>query len=168
MRPAAGPGLRPCLPADAPALVRIFRASVETLAAEDYDDDQRAAWAAAADDETVFEARLNDALTLVALLDGAIVGFATLRDNKELDMLYVLPDCARRGVGSALVDALERLAGGRGAKVISVEAADSARDFFLSRGYVPQSRNTRTVRGQWLGNTTMTKELAPAATGGPH
>jgi putative acetyltransferase len=168
MRRAAGPGLRPYLPTDARSLVQIFRASVETLAAEDYDDDQRAAWAAAADDEAGFDARLGGALTLVALLDGSIAGFASLQDNKNLDMLYVRPDCARRGVGSALVEALERLAAGRGAKILSVEAADSARDFFLRRGYVPQSRNTRMIGGQWLGNTTMTKELAPAATGGPH
>lgn len=168
MRRAAGPGLRPYLPADAPGLVRIFRASIETLAADDYDDDQRAAWAAAADDEAAFGARLEGALTLVALLDGTIAGFAALQDNKVLDMLFVGPDYAGRGVGAALADAIEKLATGRGAKIIGVEAADSARDFFLRRGYVPQSRNTRMIGGQWLGNTTMTKELAAAATGGPH
>ncbi len=168
MRRAAAPGLRPCLPTDAPQLAQLLRASVETLASEDYDADQRAAWAAAADDETAFAARLNGALTLVALLDGAIAGFAALMDNKMLDMLYVRPDYAGRGVGAALVDALEKLAAGRGAKIVSVDAADSARDFFLRQGYVPQSRNTVTLRGQWLGNTRMTKELAPPATGGPH
>ena len=42
--------LRPFLPADAPALARLFRASVEILAEEDYTDDQRSAWAAASDD----------------------------------------------------------------------------------------------------------------------
>ncbi len=168
MRRADAPGLRPYLPADARNLAKLFRASVETLAAEDYDVDQRAAWVAVADDETAFAARLNDALTIVALLEGVIAGFAALRDNKTLDMLYVRPDCAGRGVGAALLDALEKLAAGRGAKTISVDAADSARDFFLRQGYVPQSRNTLTLHGQWLGNTHMTKELASAATGGSH
>jgi putative acetyltransferase len=168
MGEANAPGLRPYLPADARRLAQLFRASVETLAAEDYDADQRAAWVGDADDEAAFGARLGSALTLVALLDGAIAGFASLQDNKILDMLYVHPDCVGRGVGAALVDALEKLAAGRGAERMTVEAADSARDFFLRRGYVPQSRNTRIIRGQWLGNTSMTKELAPAATGGPH
>ncbi len=168
MRRAAAPGLRPYLPADTRPLAQLFRASIEALAADDYDADQRAAWAAIADDANDFEARLGGALTLVALLDGEIAGFAALRDNRTLDMLYVRPDCAGCGVGAALVDALEKLAAGRGAERITVDAADSARDFFLRRGYVPQSRNTLTIGGEWLGNTTMTRELAPAATGGPH
>ena len=168
MSRGAAPGLRPFLPADARALAGLFRASVEELTAEDYSEEQRAAWIAAADDEAAFAARLAAGLTLVALIDGKIAGFAALRDNLLFDMLYVRPDLARRGVGSALADAIEKLAAGRGAKLLTVEASDSARDFFAARGYVPQSRNTIMLGGEWLGNTTMTKELAAAATGGPH
>jgi putative acetyltransferase len=158
-RAAAAPGLRPLLPADAPLLAELFRESVETLAAEDYDEDQRAAWATAADDEAAFAQKLAGALTIVATLDGEIAGFAALRENTLLDMLYVHPRAARRGVASALTDALEKLAQARGAREISVDASDAARDFFAARGYVPYQRNTRELRGEWLGNTTMKKTL---------
>jgi putative acetyltransferase len=168
MARASAPGLRPFLPADARARATLFRASVEELTAEDYSEDQRAAWTSAADDEAGFADRLAADLTLVALVDGKIAGFAALRDNSLFDMLYVRPDLVRQGVGSALADAIEKLAAGRGAKLLTVEASDSARDFFAARGYVPQSRNTIMLGGEWLGNTTMTKELAAAATGGPH
>ncbi|KAB2875941.1 MAG: GNAT family N-acetyltransferase, partial [Pseudorhodoplanes sp.] len=50
--------LRPLLPADAPLLAEIFRASIEELTAEDYSEAQREAWAAAADDAAAFGARL--------------------------------------------------------------------------------------------------------------
>ena len=43
--------LRPFLPADAPLLAEIFRASIEELTADDYSEAQQEAWAAAADDE---------------------------------------------------------------------------------------------------------------------
>jgi putative acetyltransferase len=162
------PGLRPFLPADAPTLAALFRASVEELAAEDYDEDQREAWISAADDEGAFATRLAGALTLVALLGGEIAGFASLKDNTVFDMLYVRPDLAGQGVGSALADAIEKLAGARGAQKLTVEASDSARDFFAARGYVGQSRNTVTVAGEWLGNTTMIKELAAPAAGSTH
>ena len=98
-RGAQTPGLRPFLPADAATLAALFRASVEALAADDYDDAQREAWASAADDEAAFASRLADALTIVALVDGDIAGFASLRDNKMFDMLYVRPDMARKASG---------------------------------------------------------------------
>lgn len=158
-RAAAPPGLRPFLPADAPLLADLFRESIETLAVDDYDEDQRAAWAASADDEAAFASGLAGALTIIASLDGEIAGFASLRDGKLIDMLYVHPRAARRGVGSALADAIEKLAGARGAREISVDASDTARDFFAARGYVPYQRNTRELRGEWLGNTTMKKTL---------
>lgn len=162
------PGLRPFLPSDAPALAALFRASVDELAADDYSEDQREAWASAADDAEVFAARLSGALTIVALVGGEIAGFASLKDNKLFDMLYVRPDLARQGVGSALADAIEKLASARGARKLSVDASDAARDFFAARGYVAQSRNTVSIAGEWLGNTTMTKELAATAASGPH
>ncbi len=162
------PGLRPFLPSDAPTLAALFRASVVELTAEDYSDDQREAWMSIADDEAAFSKTLAGELTIVALVDGEIAGFASLKDNTLFDMLYVGPDFAREGVGAALADAIEKLAGARGPKTLTVEAADSARDFFAARGYVPQSRNTVTVGGEWLGNTTMTKELAAPAAGRPH
>lgn len=162
------PGLRPFLPADAATLAALFRASVEKLAEEDYDDEQRAAWISAADDEDAFAGRLAEALTLVALVDGEIAGFASLKANTDFDMLYVRPDLAGRGVGSALAEAIEKLAGARGAKTLSVDASDAARDFFAARGYVAKTRNTKEIAGQWLGNTTMTKELAAEAAGRAH
>jgi putative acetyltransferase len=63
-----------------------------------------------------------------------------------------------------LCDALERLAAARGGKELSVDASDSARGFFERRGFVAKTRNTVTLGGEWLANTTMVKPLAgPAA-----
>ena len=157
--------MRPLLPDDVPLLAEIFRASVEELAAEDYSEAQRAAWASAADDEEELGQRLARELTLVATYDGAAVGFAALAGNSRIDMLYVHPAAAGRGAGAMLADALEKLAAARGTKELTVEASDSARGFFERRGYVARTRNTVSVAGEWLANTTMVKPLAAAATG---
>ena len=156
------PGLRPFLPADVPLLAEIFRASIDELTADDYSDAQREAWAAAADDEETFGARLASRLTLIATLDGAPVGFASLEGADHLDMLYVHPAVAGQGIGSMLCDGLEKLAAGRGAKKLVTEASDTAREFFAQRGYVAQRRNTVERGGEWFGNTTMEKPVAPA------
>jgi len=150
--------LRPYLAADAPVLALIFRDSVE--ACEDYDDGQRAAWAAAAQ-EPAFGAKLAADLTLVATLEGAPQGFASLRGKDEIAMLYVHPDAQGQGLAAALVDALEKLARARGATRISVDASENAEALFFKRGYVGLRRNTKRMGDEWLGDTTMQKDFTP-------
>jgi putative acetyltransferase len=153
------PALRPFLPSDAARCAAIFRASVEALTGDDYDDDQRRAWAAAAEDATAFGARLGKALTLIATISGEPVGFGNLKGADVLDMLYVDPEFARRGVGAFLIDALTRLAAGRGAKQLTSDVSDTARSVFEKQGFVAQRRNLVERDGEWLANTTMVKPL---------
>jgi putative acetyltransferase len=153
------PALRPFLPADTPVLAAIFTAAIEELTGDDYSSDQQEAWAAAADDEVAFGKKLAGELTLIATLGNAPVGFASLKGKDHIEMLYVHPGAAGQGVASALLDALEKLAGGRGAKNLTVDASDNAQDFFRKRGYVAKRRNSVTVNGEWLANTTMQKTL---------
>jgi putative acetyltransferase len=154
--------LRPYFPADARRCAEIFRLSIQELAAEDYDADQREAWASRADDKEAFSARLASALTLLAVIDGRTAGFASLKGGEEIDMLFVDPEFARQGVGRALVDALTRLAGARGAKRLTTEASDVARPLFERQGFTAQKRNLVRKGDQWLANTTMTKPLDAA------
>lgn len=153
------PALRPFLPDDTPVLAAIFTAAIEELTGDDYNSGQQEAWASVADDEEEFGKKLAGGLTLIATLENAPVGFASLRGKDHIDMLYVHPSAAGQGVASSLLDALERLAGGRGAKSLTVDASDNAEDFFKKRGYVAKQRNTVTVNGEWLANTTMQKTL---------
>jgi putative acetyltransferase len=152
--------LRPMLPADAPLLAEIFRASIEELTADDYSESQREAWAAAADDEEEFGARLAKNLTLVGTMEGSPVGFASLKAPDVVDMLYVHPAAAENGVATMLVDALERLAASRGAGRLTADVSDSATEFFRKRGFVAQTRNSRPLGDEWLANTTMEKKFA--------
>ena len=157
------PALRPFLAEDAPVLAAIFVAAVEQLTGDDYSEEQQQAWASTADDEAQFGKRLAGALTLVATLQNSPVGFASLKGGNHIDMLYVHPGAVGQGVAAMLSDALEKLAGGRGAKALTVDASDNAVDFFAKRGYVAMQRNTVTVNGEWLANSTMQKTLADGA-----
>jgi len=154
--------MRPMLPADVPLLAEIFRAAIEELTGDDYSEAQQEAWAAAADDLEGFAAKLAGELTLVATYGGAAVGFAALAENRRIDMLYVHPAAAGQGAGAMLLDALEKLAAGRGTTELSVEASDTARGFFEKRGFAAKTRNTVFQAGEWLANTTMVKPLAAA------
>lgn len=153
------PALRPFLPKDTPMLARIFRASVEELASEDYSPSQIEAWVSMADDEAAFGQRLAQSLTLIATLNGLPAGFISLRGADHIDMLYVAPGVARQGVASFLLDAIEKIAGSRGATRLSVDASDTASPFFEKHLYLVERRNTVPVDDEWLGNTTLYKFL---------
>jgi putative acetyltransferase len=160
--------LRPMLPADVPVLAAIFVAAVEQLTGDDYSEAQQQAWAGAADDEEAFGKRLSGQLTLVATLQNSPVGFASLKGADHIDLLYVHPSAVGQGVAALLCEALEKLAGARGAKRLTVDASDNAHEFFLKRGYVATQRNSVTINGEWLANTTMQKTLAASpAPGAP-
>jgi putative acetyltransferase len=162
--PAAS--LRPYLPSDAALCAAIFRAAIEELTADDYDEDQREAWAARSDDVDAFGARLAGALTLVAIVEGGPVGFGSLNGD-VIDMLFVDPAVAGRGVGAMLLDALVKLAGARGVKKLTSEVSDTARPTFEKQGFIAERRNLVRKDDQWLANTTMAKTLsAPAPSNG--
>jgi putative acetyltransferase len=152
--------LRPYLAEETPLLADIFRASVSELTGEDYSEAQQKAWASAADDEAGFGKKLGSQLTLVATLEGSAVAFASLASGNKIDMLYVHPAAVGQGVAAMLIDALEKLAGSRGAAKLVVDASDSARGFFEKRGYIAQQRNTVMSGEEWLANTTLHKQLA--------
>jgi len=162
------PGLRPFLPADTPILAASFVAAIQELTGDDYSEAQQGAWAEAAEDEAQFGKRLAGQLTLIATLQNSPVGFASLKGPDHIDLLYVHPSVAGQGIASMLVDALEKLAGARGVKSLTVDASDNAEPFLKKRGYVAMQRNTITINGEWLANTTMQKTLAEnAAPGAP-
>ena len=155
--------VRPFLPRDTAPLRELFAQSIDELCTEDYDDDQRLAWISRAEDAAAFGKRLAGMVTLVVQVDSDYGGFASLKDNTVIDMLYVSPHYAGEGIGATLVETLERLAAGRGAKEISVASSETAVMFFEARGYIASSRNLVPIDDQWLSNTTLVKQLGAEA-----
>lgn len=147
--------LRPYLPADGRRCTAIFRAAIE--ASEDYSEAQREAWAALADDENHFTDTLASLLTLTAFIEGELVGFASLKGEGHIEMLYVDPEFAGQGVGTTLLDALEKIARGRGAKILSAIVSDNAKSLFEKLKFQSLQRSVKSVGEEWLGVTSMQK-----------
>jgi ribosomal-protein-alanine N-acetyltransferase len=86
------------------------------------------------------------AFALIALEAEEPVGFALARvvaDEGEVLAIGVLPDRRRRGVGEALLFALEQCCGERGAERLFLEVActnAAAQALYLSRGFVGVGR----------------------------
>jgi putative acetyltransferase len=151
--------LRPFLPEDAPLLSEIFRASVEGLTEDDYTPAQQDAWMGEADDLESLAERLGKHLTLIATMDSTPIGFISLDTPTEIGLFYVHPDVAGQGAGRMLYDAIEKISAARATPHLSVDASDTARDFFTHRGFTAEQRNSVSVGNEWLSNTTMRKKL---------
>jgi putative acetyltransferase len=154
--------LRPALPADHADLAILFQASIEELAGDAYDDAQRAAWEAKAEDQAAWSKHLAGCLVLIAEEDGEPVGFAAMRDNSIIENVHVHPDMAFMGVGAQLIDAMARLAEARGAKKLTAAATDNAIPFFERTGFVAVRRSTVSAGEVWLPATVMDKALGGA------
>ena len=147
-------------PADARAAVRLFRKTVHSVNARDYTEAQIEAWVPEGEGHAEDLARkLLDQRAIGLKECGILIGFGSLNDDGELDMLYVHADRQRCGIGSALAHALEQEARVRGWQAIRTYASLTARPFFESRGYSVVRENIVVRRGVELKNFLMEKPL---------
>ncbi len=160
----SGISLRPYLPSDASQLCDLIKDSIYELASEDYNANQCAAWAESATNKQEFIKKLEKAVTLLAIYEDETCGFISLKDNIQIDMLYTSPRFAGKGIATFLCGAVELLAMGRKSSKLTINASDTAISLFTHLKYKPVRRNTVTINGEWLANTTMEKDLNPADT----
>lgn len=124
--------IREYRPSDLREIVELFYDTVHTVNAGDYTSEQLNAWADGSPDLAEWGRTLSEHIAFVAEEDGGLVGFGDMDASGYLDRLYVHKDRQRRGVASALCDALE---GAVAADRIVTHASITARPFFESRGY---------------------------------
>ena len=99
--------------------------------------------------------------TLVAEIDGAVVGFGALVEaQSEVRAVYVSHSAARQGVGSALLREIEGLARARGCAELTFDSSLTAERFYLRHGYAGGARGVHALSsGGRMACVTMTKKL---------
>lgn len=80
------------------------------------------------------EQKLRDMEIWIAERDHRVAGWGAIRGD-YLEGLYVAPEYAGRGVGSALLGRLEALMRGQGIRAVRAEASSNAKAFYFRRGY---------------------------------
>lgn len=154
----SGIKIRQYVAGDIDKICELFYLTVHTVNAEDYTREELDAWADGAPDKARWNKEFTERKALVAEIDGKLAGFADMDTTGYLDRLYVAADCVRKGVGRALLTALEAQ---NPAAVYTTYASITAVPFFLNAGYVIIRENTVTRKGVTLKNYLMQK-MKPA------
>ena len=124
---------RPATPADVAQLFELRRKSILALAPNGMTAAAANAWATSLTRDRMAE-KLRKLEIWVAESDRRVAGWGAIRHDR-LEGLYVDPDFAGRGIGTALLGALETLLQARGVTCIRADASANAEKFYLRRGY---------------------------------
>jgi putative acetyltransferase len=143
--------------------LQIHSRAIRGLAAAHYPPEVLDAWTVPATDESV-RGLLNNPdseIRLIAELDGEPVGLGALVvGSSELRACYVVPEASRKGVGTALVTEIERIAIEKGLERLELIASLNAEPFYAFLGYEAQGRTKHVLRtGHSMAAVKMAKML---------
>ena len=139
---------------DCKEITELFYNTVHTVNAKDYTEKQLTAWATGKVDLEQWNRSLLKHFSLVAIDDGMIVGFGDIDSTGYLDRLYVHKDYQRKGIATALCEALERTIPSK----IITHASITAKPFFENRGYKVISEQQVVRQNILLTNFIMEKD----------
>ena len=148
--------IREYKPSDCEALAKLFYDTVHSVNTKDYTDEQVSAWATGEVDLTAWDNSFLEHYSIVAEVDGVIVGFGDIAENGYIDRLYVHKDYQHKGIGTAICDELEKSVN---MNEYTVHASITAKPFFEARGYIVIKEQQVIRRGVSLTNFYMTKRI---------
>lgn len=155
--------IRPYRSEDAAATLRVFVEAVTVTAAADYGPEQTAAWAGTGGggrDLAEWDQSMLGRNSFVAIVDEQIAGFSDVSDDGYIDMLFVSPSAARRGVGRSLLEQAESRARKRGATRLEANVSITAKPLFEVAGFSVDAEQRPVVDGVAMTNYRMRKTLS--------
>ncbi len=147
--------LRPFRLADSLSLLELFRDTIQRVNSIDYSPDQVRAWASDQISLAEWTHRFAGRFTVLAELDGGVVGFTDLEANGHIDRFFVSADHQRCGIGRSLLSALLSEANRIGLTRLSTEASITALPFFEAHGFRVLAEQLVHCRGVELMNYRM-------------
>lgn len=144
---------------DFPLLAELFYNTVHIVNAKDYNKAQLDVWASGNVEEKKWNKAFLENYTVVALINNIVVGFGDMDKKGYLDMLYVHKDFQGGGIGTAIVNELEKNAFSCGNSHFTTHASVTAKPFFEKRGYTALCENKVVRSGIELKNYIMEKTV---------
>ncbi|QXT63520.1 GNAT family N-acetyltransferase [Tessaracoccus palaemonis] len=149
-------GITAYRPQDAALTRDLFQAAIRGTASRDYTPEQVVVWSRV-DDLGLWNDNRMKAHCLIARIDGVPAGFTEIDDEAYLNMMFVDPRFAGRGVATALLQVALGLVDPTA--TVTARASLTARPFFEARGFRVDAEHHPVIRGVRLTNFSVS--LAP-------
>ena len=121
---------------DLASVVRLFTQTVHIVSGSYYSPDEVEAWAPSQPDMALWENYFDDRYTLVMDSADGITGFGCLNvEGDTADLLFTHHAHQSEGIGSSILEVLEKEAVRRGKTEIMLTASATALTFYQKRGY---------------------------------
>ncbi|MDE5648847.1 MAG: GNAT family N-acetyltransferase [Oscillospiraceae bacterium] len=144
--------LRGYTPNDCKTLAELFFNTVHISNIKDYSEEQINVWATGHIDLEQWNRSFLSHYTVIAEINGTVVGFGDIDNTGYLDRLYVHADFQRQGIATAICDKLEQASH---AEKIVTHASITAKGFFEKRGYKVVAKQQVQRQGILLTNYVM-------------
>lgn len=143
-------------------IYQLFHDAVHAINAKDYNQEQLTAWAPNEGNLEEWKKSLAKNYTFVAVEDvtNKIVGFADLESSGYIDRGYVSKDYQARGVGVALLKAIELKARELGIKELHAEVSITAKKLLEFKGFKVGNEQTVFINDVKFINYLMRKKLS--------
>jgi len=143
---------------DAKEIAEIYYNTIHKVNITDYTDEQVNAWAPLESLQTDGWIKKHEKLSpYVAIINDRVVGFAEFESDGHIDCFYCHHDYQGLGIGSALMNHIEKNAKQNKIKRIYAEVSITAKSFFLKKGFTVIKEQQVSIRNVKLKNFLMEK-----------
>lgn len=137
--------------ADVESIRTAHRRSILEIAAKDYPPEIVAEWGSDNSPEAILQhkeaIRSGEEVVWVAEIEGKVEGFSALIPaNNEVRAVYVTKRGSKRGLGKALLAALEARAKELGLNTLTLQSSITAKGFYESNGYLNLGEGAHRMR----------------------
>jgi len=144
---------------DLDEMQELYIETIQSICKKDYNPNQINAWIFGVKDRERWIKVIKTQFTLLAVNEGKITGFGTLKDGNYIDFFYVHKHFQRKGIADQLLTKLELEAKRQFSKIITSDISKTAKPFFEKNGYIVKAEQRNSRLKTELINYKMEKEL---------
>ncbi len=138
----------------------LFSETIDTICSYDYNSEQIAAWKSSSRDQQRWHRLIENQYFIIAILNGKIVGFASLDQGNYVDVMYVHRDFQRQGIAQKLYNTLENEAKRQKSTFITADVSKTAKPFFETNGFKVTTEQIQIRNEVEIPNYNMQKQLS--------